>query len=191
MAVLQSVGLSRSQPKGAGICYTRDRAIVCSHEDLMYLPIGSISSGTLQVRDLAQAYCQALEHFQQMFAWNRPDDFEAVRKSLDHVKSLLDTNDEEGLTAFVADEAPELFNPHCAPFTYFGSHPGDGADIGVWPDIDGLENAARYRDGVVKVNAGEPWPELDKDIAYVFEVNDHGNCALFCAHTHERLWDVV
>lgn len=155
----------------------------------MFASIGSISTGTLRAQDLAQAYCHALRHLARRGLNKTLDD--SALHACDHVSKLLSEGDEQGLEEFVNEQAPNLFTGYCAPFTYFGAHPGDGADIGIWPDVDSLEYAARMHDGVVKVDAGDPWPPLAEDIDYVVEVNDHGNVTLFDARTRKPLWDCV
>jgi hypothetical protein len=67
-------------------------------------------------------------------------------------------------------------------------------DYGFWPDLDGLDFAARSKEGVVKVSAGDPWPPLwsasGRDIQFVVEVNDHGNVTLFNRRRQE-IWSCV
>ncbi len=66
--------------------------------------------------------------------------------------------------------------------------------FGFWPDISTLDEDARCRNGVVKVNAGDPWPPLcppnGDDIEFVMEVNDHGNVTLFNRRRRE-IWSCV
>jgi len=49
--------------------------------------------------------------------------------------------------------------------------------------LEGLEYAARSKDGVIKVNAGDAWPPLwtptGREVQFVIEVNDHGNVTLY------------
>ena len=67
-------------------------------------------------------------------------------------------------------------------------------DYGFWPDLDGLECAARSREGVVKVSAGATWPPLwsasGRDIQFVMEVNDHGNVTLF-NRLRQEIWGCI
>jgi len=159
----------------------------------MFAIIGSISTCTLHPVHLASAYIEALR-----FLASRDKDEERRAQALEGLEALdallerdnLDEAD-EALAEFVHESAPGRFEAYCPPYVYFGSLPGDGADIGFWPDIDGLTESANYRDGVICVPAGDEWPALASDIDHVFEVNDHGNVTLFDARTREPLWDCV
>lgn len=158
-----------------------------------YAPLGSISTGTLLPRNLAGTFQFELARLAKR------DTQDADRKArtenaLAALKPLLEQEDEAAIVAletFVNETAPELFEAYCAPFTRFGSHEGDGADFGIWPDIASLDEAARCKDGVIKVDAGDKWPVLACDIDYVMEVNDHGNVTLFCARSTSVLWSCV
>lgn len=67
-------------------------------------------------------------------------------------------------------------------------------DYGFWPDLEGLEHAARSKDGVIKVSAGSAWPPLwttsGRDIQFVMEVNDHGNLTLY-SRRRQEVWSCV
>ena len=162
----------------------------------IYAKIGSVSSGTFVPRDLAWAF-----HFDlKKLAEQDTEDAERKKRTLDALEPIgallkQEANETPEATAvfdtFHQETAPELFEAYCAPFTSFGSHPGDGADFGIWPDVESAQEQARYRDGVVSVPAGDEWPELEDDIDYVLEVNDHGNVSLYNAHTKQPLWDCV
>lgn len=159
---------------------------------MFYATIGSISTGTLKSRDLAETFADELARLAQ-----RDDDPErqaATDQAVADTKSALqrvESDDFSDIDKFVLEIAPSLFEAYCPPFTRFGAHEGDGSDFGVWPDIDSLEEAARYKDGVIKLPAGDEWPELDEDIDFVMEVNDHGNVSVYDAHTREVLWACV
>ena len=67
-------------------------------------------------------------------------------------------------------------------------------DYGFWPDLEGLEYAARSKDGVIKVNAGDAWPPLwtstGREVQFVIEVNDHGNVTLYNRRRQE-VWSCI
>ena len=86
---------------------------------------GTVSSGTMRVEDLLPAFIAAIpdadrraiyENELTALNFENEDDFE----SLDY---LLDT-----LFDVLGEYVPEGH--------YFGAHPGDGADYGVWPVED-------------------------------------------------------
>lgn len=161
---------------------------------MFYATIGSISTGTLLPKDLADTFHSELTRLAQRDdAADRKAYTLAALAKVQPVLQLEADDDKtlEVLEAFVSEVAPDLFNAYCPPYTFFGCHPGDGADFGVWPDIESANVAAQYEDGMVKVNAGDAWPELDDDIDHVLEVNDHGNVSLFCARTRTELWSCV
>jgi hypothetical protein len=69
-------------------------------------------------------------------------------------------------------ELCEAIEAFCAPYTTLGTHPYDGADLGIWPMLDNESlDAAR-------------------DSGYRVEISDHGNVALYDAADIE-IWSVV
>lgn len=90
----------------------------------------------------------------------------------------------------------DALNSACPPFVYFGSHPGDGADYGFWPDMESLDDARR--------DAGEP-SDIGRyihDSGYMLlpdenvwvHVSDHGNVAILTnddGHPGHIIWDCV
>ena len=83
------------------------------------LPEGTISHGTMQARDLIPAFLDALRACNPGLA----EQLDAERPSI------------------YSDEMPEWLNEtlwdameaHAPEGYYFGSHPGDGSDYGIWP----------------------------------------------------------
>ena len=69
----------------------------------------------------------------------------------------------------------DLLQDFVPPYCYIGSHPGNGSDLGVWPDWDAVEMSVHDGD-LVKVDAGSEFPE---DTSQVLVVNDHGNASLY------------
>ena len=101
-------------------------------------------------------------------------------------------DDQEALQAFVDGAGLEAIQAYCLPFTSFSLAPS--GDYGFWPDLEGLEYAARSKDGVIKVNAGDAWPPLwtptGRDVQFVIEVNDHGNVTLYNRRRQE-VWSCI
>ena len=101
-------------------------------------------------------------------------------------------DDPEALQAFVDGVGLEAIQAYCLPFMSFSLAPS--GDYGFWPDLDGLECAARSKEGVVKVSASDPWPQMwsgsGRDIPLVMEVHNHGNVTL-CNRRRNELWSSV
>jgi len=51
----------------------------------------------------------------------------------------------------------DALNRACPPFTFFGSHPGNSSDIGVWPDDEGVEEAIQE----MKMVRIDNWLDID------------------------------
>lgn len=101
-------------------------------------------------------------------------------------------DDESALANFIDTTGREALERYCPPYLRFDEN-RDG-QFGFWPDICSLEEDARCRNGVVKVDAGDRWPPLwppqGHEIQFVMEVNDHGNVTLFDRRRRE-LWSCV
>ena len=101
-------------------------------------------------------------------------------------------DDPEALQAFVDGAGLEAIQAYCLPFMSFSLSPS--GDYGVWPDLEGLEYAARSKDGAIKVNAGNAWPPLwtptGREVQFVIEVNDHGNVTLYNRRRQE-VWSCI
>lgn len=126
--------------------------------------------------------------------WNGPEDDSEIWKS-NEVSVLLN----ETIHALLDEHAPE--------FAYFGTHPGDGADFGVWVAHEALDDAER--DGtLLKVsdlsdakNTLDMMQEEDRRLVeYVVVTNDHGNMTLYrhqgrryemAEPEFEEIWSVV
>lgn len=163
--------------------------------------LGTLIHGTLREEDLIAAFIEELQRL-------NPKQAAAERAAYPNIYAFLDgcleTEDdsspfpgdcEPGDVAECLESLEDELNALALPFTYFGAHPGDGADYGFWPDIDSLEEAARFKDGVLKIEAGSAWPSIAEleaqEIEYVCEVTDHGNCVLFYASTRLEVWSCV
>jgi hypothetical protein len=141
--------------------------------------IGSISSGTLRAEDLLEAFASELEgvtltHGDEL---SRPENF----SQRDRINSLIwdarecdpDSMDADGLV----EELIDALNEYAAPYTYFGAHPGDGADFGYWPSLDAIEELPVVADS-------DEARELGEDCR---RVNDHGNVTVYGGDGEEIL----
>ena len=187
-------------------------------------PMGSISSGTMCAEDLIPTFASELEyrakHDKHVRSVER-------RKHLKLVRDIETAMEHDGNNAdldpyFESEDADydlsDLFDAldaYSAPYFYFGSHPGNGADYGYWLseswDEDFLGNpglafalreSAQYR---ALHGAGDidPMPPAIKvsDLSEVPSwfrgevavVNDHGNVTLYVKTSRalREIWSVV
>jgi hypothetical protein len=150
------------------------------------LEIGSYSSGTMREEDLIPTFMGLLE---EVDAERAKSYGYANRKALrylndDRVKpySAKEEEDIREQLLWMIDELFDILNDHVPAYCYFGSHPGDGADYGVWMDEETLSED--IRDGSV-TSVGD-LSELDTLLvddefipSMVLVTNDHGNMTLY------------
>lgn len=87
---------------------------------------GTISHGTLRAEDLIPRFLAALSEVDP----ERAAEINADKPSDD---------DEEWMEFWINNTLWDALNDCCPGGYYFGAHPGDGADFGVWP-IDTSED---------------------------------------------------
>lgn len=149
-----------------------------------YLEIGVRSEGTLKPEDIASALIHDAESIpEESFSPSLLSDLRAIIEDdhLDHIWEVI-------------QDAIDELQGYCPPYCYYGSLDGDGACIGVFPDIEQVEQAVR--DGEIHevsdladIDALDPAPQVG-DLVVI--VNDHGNMTLsrIEASTKE-IWSVV
>lgn len=150
----------------------------------IYPSIGSVLTGTMREEDLIPAFMDVLREYVPKVA-------KTIEQENKDVFAWLEDTDQdqpEFLSEFLNETLWDALNDLCPPYVYFGASEGDGCDYGFWPDIAALEEAVRFHDGVVKINAGDPLPEGGTD--YSMTVTDHGNVTLYDAEGNE-LWSCV
>ncbi len=85
----------------------------------------------------------------------------------------------------------EMLEEAAPAYTYFGTHSGDGANFGYWPDWDSIE-MDRHTDartgklfrpgrGRAELPSGDELPDTAEGSFLV--VSDHGNAELYAAET--------
>jgi hypothetical protein len=129
--------------------------------------IGSVSSGTLRDEDLADAFADELRRLHKRVP------------SREHFDDLHD---------FVL-ECETLLNELAPDYTYFGTHPGDGAEFGFWV-IEDFHDRMK-EDGVLWIN---DLAEMKKGhTGPVCVVNDHGNATYYIASRGKlrEVWSIV
>lgn len=91
-----------------------------------YLPLGTISHGTMVPKHLARNWLRAIRRIDPITA--------------DSLQSQYDQLNEDDITEFVYENIFDTLQDYCAPYTSFGAHEGDGSDYGIWIDHDLLLN---------------------------------------------------
>lgn len=92
------------------------------------LPLGTIISGTLRNEDLKTAFFNALNEVDQARA-------HAIKEQ--EFGSDMD---------YIVNELYGALNEYCPAFCYFGSHMGDGSDLGVWVDTYSVMEAVENKE---------------------------------------------
>jgi hypothetical protein len=145
----------------------------------IYLPIGTISEGTLVTEDLLDAFANALEHAVMLNGLVDAAPMDAVREArLWTTRGGWASDPSIELADEIITRLEDAIAEFLPPYCYFGAAEGDGACFGVWPIVNQLEADARYRDDVTKIDAGNERPDASGTAAFVMEVNDHGNVTL-------------
>lgn len=89
--------------------------------------------------------------------------------------------------SWIYEQAEQLINENLPPYLYWGSHPGDGADTGVWVSWDSIEDDRRCGD----LSSGSELPDMAEGSFLV--ISDHGNATLYVAADGEwhEVWGCV
>ena len=165
-------------------------------------PMGSVSSGTMRPEDLIPTFTSELESLAHQSG------IVSGKRRRDHLKLVREIEAAQDLDADVyydADEAgynlESLFNAlgeYAAPYFYFGSHPGNGADYGFWLSegwdeefISGHQLDKSDMPCSLEVNDLAEVPNWFRGEVAV--VNDHGNVTLYVktCRTLKKVWAVV
>lgn len=83
------------------------------------LPTGTISHGTMLARHLVPRFLSALRAVNPALADALDQDMPASYES-------------EAMDYWLSEVLWDVMNDHCPEGHYFGAHPGDGSDYGVW-----------------------------------------------------------
>jgi len=157
--------------------------------NMAQVSMGSISTGTLRTEDLLEAFASALDERIRATTWadrGDPRAHERLAWEAQNRYYLDDGRDErEEEAAEIVNELIGALNEYCPPFVYFGSHPGDGADYGFWPDVDALEAEMRYAEDTADADT-----KYLPDANVLVQVSDHGNILVMDVDRRE-LWSCV
>lgn len=149
--------------------------------------LGSISHGTMRPEDLIETFADVLESL---------DVDKAYTDLIQECNAMMGRLDEGDLTEKEIDDLGYLINEQlfdalnefCPPYTYFGAHPGDGADYGFWPAIDALQEDL---DQAIDITIEGNEYKLLPDDGLLVEVSDHGNVTLYQIATGPEIWSCV
>ena len=139
--------------------------------------LGSISTGTLRPEDLLEAFHSTIEPLQTQQA--EAEGTPIVLADDGYMDGNEPYSDEELLTIYT-----EQLESFCPPFVYFGTHPGDGADFGFWPDMDGIQEIVNIAE--CDASQGISCP----DDGVIVNVSDHGNVTVMDMERNV-IWSVV
>lgn len=167
---------------------------------LMPAKFGSVSTATLRTEDLLKAFSDELERQIRRNGeyFSQPENF-AQRDGLNGIveeANELFGEDGETIPEDKLDKAAEMVNEtlldalsQFAPaYSCFGSHPGDGADFGFWPeDIENIKEQVEF----VSSHKQE-YPAYDFEGEWL-HVNERGNCTLYIreAGKDKEIWSIV
>ena len=139
--------------------------------------VGSFSTGTLHPEALLPTFARELE-----------------RHAPDHamVTAAYAIQVYDGGASELINEIQEELQNYCPPFVTFGSHPGDGADFGFWPDMERIQET--LTDAFVGHKMNPPkngeWEWTLEDDGVIVNTNDHGNVTVMDLNRNV-LWAVV
>ena len=159
-----------------------------------YGTIGTIIHGTLRSEDLLEVFADELERLARGCV--HPGNAQTYQEIVADARMIvvqLENDPDDTVNAGAAGECVsdlmDALNEFAAPYCYFGTLEGDGADFGFWPDVESLESDVHSGD-VLKLNAGDEWPDNAIAYDYVMEVTDHGNVTLYTGAGKE-IWSCV
>ena len=147
-----------------------------------YKPMGSISFGTLNSDDLIHSLLWEVSRFPRRVLRSIRKEHRDVIRAFAKGEEISQEDKDSLLESLF-----EALDANCLPYFYFGSHPGDGADIGYWlpDDFDYFFDGLRVND----------LSKVPKDyFGEVLEVNDHGNATLYFKNKKNKfreIWGIV
>tara|TARA_Y100000589_G_scaffold331494_1_gene385291 strand:- start:1962 stop:2468 length:507 start_codon:yes stop_codon:yes gene_type:complete len=163
------------------------------------MAIGPIVENTILINETLSALLWELNGLNPKRAMGYHNELAQMGFVCDFAGACIPEQDEwpEGVThddlGEVQDEIIEyLQDHHIPPYCYLGTHEGDGASLGVWPDVESIEMAIQDGEILSFDDNGQALPEgYTGDAVYT---NDHGN--MTCGHVVngefvKTYWDCV
>lgn len=158
------------------------------------VPGEEICRATGNSEDVADAIMQTLDRLNRPLAhdieFNHREEFEALSR----VSNGEATDDDRSTVDYLAYELLDrVIQKFVLPFTYVGSHEGDGT-YGCWPNIEGLEEAAENEE-ITRLDYGNPQTQeflngtLQVNTEYVWIHNDTDYTdALYHGPSRKLVW---
>ena len=145
-------------------------------EPTAYLPLGTVIHRTMREEDLIPAFLDALESVAPR---------QAAEMREEYADQIAQADPE-----FCWEVLVDALDAHAPPYTYFGSNPGDGSDMGVWINDEQIEDdlAEENTDKLRAIIRGEPMPQGSQYVV-VRDISSN-NIALFDGITGEEIWAI-
>lgn len=138
-----------------------------------FIPFGTLVHGTMREEDLIPDFLDAIEKVDPVKAADLRKNY-AVEIAAGDVEFCWETL----LTAL---------NRYVPEFAYFGAHPGNGSDFGVWPDQEAIREAAEFEPEKMRTIA--QGVALPTGSQYVAILNGDGYAvALIDGASGQELW---
>lgn len=163
----------------------------------MTFTLGAISTGTLRLEDLLPAFLSALDDLREDATFepgaDAPEAVAAYGRLDDELGAMERRMSRPGYYASFEvagdlDRLTELLEERCPIGVYFGTHEGDGADFGFWPDPEFLARPEDYGTDECPVIRVADLSEVDDSFrGTVLHVNDHGNVTVYSAEPEAEL----
>lgn len=172
-------------------------------------PMGSVSSGTMRLKDLIPAFTSKLESLARQTgivpAKTRKEHLKLVREiEARHVPDcdVRYRNDAE-CPCEILESLFDVLNEYTGPYFYFGAYPGNGSDYGFWLSEDWDEAFIPMGKDDIPLGGKSDAPDSiqvsdSSDIPSWFRgevavVNDHGNVTLYVktSRSLREVWSVV
>lgn len=148
--------------------------------------LGSVSSGTKRTEDLIEAFVSVLDELSE-----NGENEELIREARTWLElPELDHSDKtEDWGADIVQEMFDAIEAAAPPYSYFGAHPGDGADYGFWLHED-FQQMFRDDGGLEVSDTSEVPADYQGEVLHI---NDHGNATLYVADRGalSEVWSVV
>jgi hypothetical protein len=138
-----------------------------------YIPFGTLIHGTLQEEDLIPAFLDAIAAVNPV---------EAAELRMNYADEIKRADPE-----FCWEKLVDTVNRYAPPFTFFGGHPGNASDFGIWPNDEQIRETLEEKpEELVAVVEGEALPRGSK---YIVILNQEGSyIALLDGVTGEEIW---
>lgn len=153
------------------------------------LGLGTISHCTMRSRHLIPRFMDALDSVDPEECTVIKDEYKAVFALLEDGGDPEIGDLSEECSHLVNERLFDTLNEWVPPFTVFSSHPGDGADFGVWFCEESYKDAVK-EGRVLEIAHMDSWPETFEDgVEYVALTFGNEVSALYDLH-QQQIWSI-